>query len=133
MAYKNTMREDEYSGFGKKLMGLMCESGYDTAPKLARKLYDSGVVKVKPRNGKYEDDDGTEQRKNAIGSVQKKIEKHLKSEICDIQGEFIIAYSRFFQCSADWLLGFTDVRTPNIEVRQICEKTGLSEAAVDGE
>lgn len=32
--------------------------------------------------------------------------------------------------SSDWLLGLTDVKSPNTDVRAICDKTGLSESAV---
>ena len=36
----------------------------------------------------------------------------------------------YFNVSADWLLGLTDTRSADIEVKQICKKTGLSEGAV---
>lgn len=32
--------------------------------------------------------------------------------------------------SADWLLGLTDTKTPDISIRAICERTGLQEDAV---
>ena len=32
--------------------------------------------------------------------------------------------------SSDWLLGLSDVKTPDVSVKAICEKTGLSEKAV---
>lgn len=32
--------------------------------------------------------------------------------------------------SADWLLGLSDIVSPNIEIRRICEKTGLSESFI---
>jgi len=81
----------------------------------------------------YDGDDGTEKTKNAIGSIKKKITKHLQCDttIKNIQGEFINAYCKFFGCSADWLLGYTDIQSANMEVRQICEKAGLSESAVN--
>ena len=48
-----------------------------------------------------------------------------------LQGEFVNAYCKFFSCSADYLFGYTDIRTPNIEVRHICEITGLSETVIN--
>ena len=36
-----------------------------------------------------------------------------------------------YNVSADYLLGLTDVKTPDMTVKQICELTGLSESAVD--
>ncbi len=32
--------------------------------------------------------------------------------------------------SADWLLGLSDVRNPSVELRAVCEYTGLTEAAI---
>lgn len=36
----------------------------------------------------------------------------------------------FFDVSADWLLGLSDVRSQDITIQNISKKTGLSEAAV---
>ena len=41
-----------------------------------------------------------------------------------------MAYCTFFNCSADYLLGFTPIQTRDITTKQICKKTGLSEQAV---
>ena len=37
---------------------------------------------------------------------------------------------RFYGVSADWLLGLSDTQSVDIELRDICEKTGLSEKAL---
>ena len=36
----------------------------------------------------------------------------------------------YFGVSADWILGLSDVRTLNIDIRKMCEYTGLSEDAL---
>ena len=36
----------------------------------------------------------------------------------------------YFDVSADWLLGLSDVKNCDMDIRAICEKTGLSEKAV---
>ena len=36
-----------------------------------------------------------------------------------------------FDVSSDYLLGLTDVKTPDIQVKTICEKTGLTEESVE--
>lgn len=123
MALKN----DEYiSEFGKKIISLMTEKGCDSPKILATKLYDAGLVTVKSQ-GK----DKYKRRDNAIGSIEKKIRVHIHSDgaYC-LQGEFVLAYCKFFECSADYLFGFTDIKSPDIDVQNICEKTGLSEKSV---
>ena len=37
----------------------------------------------------------------------------------------------FFGVSSDWLLGLTDVKAQDLDIREVCEYTGLSETAVD--
>lgn len=39
--------------------------------------------------------------------------------------------SKFFGVSADYLIGLTDVKTSNIDIKAICDYTGISEGAVD--
>lgn len=123
MTIKN---DDNLSEFGQKLMNLMQESGCDTPKALATKLFEAKLVTVKTRgNNIYKNKD------NAIGSVEKKIRNHLHANDANcLQGEFVRAYCTFFQCSADYLFGYTDIRTPSIDVRKMCEMTGLSEKTI---
>ena len=96
---------------------------------LAKHLYSLGLVHV--NTGDNFNDEGTD-KNNAIGSVEKKIVRHIKTgRIVDHNGEFVIAYSKFFNCSSDYILGLTKIKSTDIEVRRICELTGLSEAAVN--
>lgn len=44
--------------------------------------------------------------------------------------EFLYRMSRYFSVSADWLLGLTNLSTPDMEVRKFCDSTGLSEYTV---
>ena len=43
---------------------------------------------------------------------------------------FIARFAEANQCSADYLLGLSDVKTQRADIRTICRQTGLSEAAV---
>ena len=43
---------------------------------------------------------------------------------------FIARFAEVNQCSADYLLGLSDVKTQKTDVRAICRQTGLSEKAV---
>ena len=54
----------------------------------------------------------------ADGSAQPNIEK-------------IALIARFFNVSSDYLIGLSDLEVVNIKTREICEKTGLSEASIN--
>lgn len=123
MALKN---DECISEFGKRIISLMTEKECDSPKMLATKLYDVGLVTVKSQ-GK----DIYKRRDNAIGSIEKKIRVHIHSDGAGcLQGEFVLAYCKFFECSADYLFGFTDIKSPDIDVREICDRTGLSEKSV---
>ena len=122
--------------FSQRLFALMdeynktCSEGskIDTPKKLAAALYDAGYIKVRSRENF---NDPQRDRNNAIQSIEKKIRKHINTgKISDDSGEYLPAYVKFFGCSSDYLLGFTDVSSKDIEVRLICKKTGLSEISV---
>ena len=124
MAIKN---DETLSAFGQKLLELMKEKECDTPKALAKKLLAAKLVTVNTRG-----EDIYKNKDNAVGSIEKKIRTHLhaKDAKC-LQGEFVNAYCKFFSCSADYLFGYTEIRTPDIEVRKICEITGLSEVVIN--
>lgn len=133
MAYRTQLLEKEldFSKFGERLWGLMFEKGIDTPGKLASALLKQNLVEV--RQGHYLSDEENEKRKHAVDSVTKKITKHIHADNANkVQGEFILAYCKFFECSADYLLGNTSIKSVDLDVRKICEKTGLSETVVNG-
>lgn len=49
----------------------------------------------------------------------------------NISGENIKGLCRYLGVSADWLLGLSDVESPETDLQAVCEYTGLSEGAVD--
>lgn len=140
MAFKN-LELDDMSRFGDRLMCLMKEktkSGEtvcDTAPKLAQQLYQKKLIT--PNQYHVGDDDLIEDdedylTKKAIATITKQIQKHINSADCQtVTGEYISAYCQFFSCSADFLFGYTKIKTKNPSIRKICETTGLSEEAVN--
>ena len=125
MALKN---DETISNFGHRLCALMEEKEISSPKELAKKLYMRKLVHVKTRNN-YNSPE--RDRDNAILSIEKKIVRHIKTGvISDQNGEFVLAYSSFFGCSTDYILGLTDIRTPNYETRYICELLGLNENVV---
>ena len=123
------LRSDKsLSALGQRLYGLMDERGLKSPKELAKKLYELGLVHVKTRENfnNWERD-----RDNAVLSIEKKIVRHIKTGVISHQqGEYILAYSKFFGCSSDYVLGLTDIKSANIGVRHICEMLGLSEKVI---
>ena len=115
------------SAFGKRLVDLMGKDGSPDPIDLAKKLYEAKLVTVNSKK----DQDIFKKHDNAIESIAKKIRKHINADdpSC-LQGEFVIAYCKHFGCSSDYLLGFTDIQTPNINIQELCETTLLSEQAI---
>ncbi|RHO56689.1 hypothetical protein DW091_13380 [Eubacterium sp. AM05-23] len=127
---KRTENHDDMSKFKNRLWYLMEQKEYKAARDLATSLYDEGLAEVNSKDNIYNSEE--EKRKNAIGSIEKKINKHLSADDTkNVQGEFINAYCKHFGCSADYLFGFSKIRTNNPQVKKICNLTGLSEAAVN--
>lgn len=139
MSYK-IQKPIDLSSFGGRLLHLMVNKQEnnlhicDTAPKLAALLLEAKLIKVNHRSRiKDEFFDDKDLAKKAKESVIKQIQKHINIDDNDtrtVSGEYLMAYCTFFNCSADYLLGFTPIQTRDITTKQICKKTGLSEQAV---
>ena len=128
MKYNRSKDHSDMTLFCNRLWNLMEQKRIDTARGLATVLYDEGLVQVKQKEN-YNSDEIN--RGNAIGSVEKKIQAHLKAETPDrLQGEYVLAYCKYFDCSADYLFHNIEVQSANPDIRHFCECTGLSEAAV---
>lgn len=117
----------DLSAFGSRLRKLM---GGRSLHEVATSFYDDGLIKVVSRSTNKERS-LFDKRDSAIGSIEKRIREHINADGPEcLQGEYVKAYCRYFNCSSDYLFGYTDVQTPNVEIRKICERTGLSEKAV---
>lgn len=44
--------------------------------------------------------------------------------------EFLAGVAKYFSVSADWLIGPSTVKSPDVDLRRVCEYTGLTEEAV---
>ena len=126
--------------FNEKLIRLMKEShytvnsGFPNAVKLARALYDDDVCfsLVCPKNKGIRAYSDMQKRKE-IATIARTIERHIEpqKEAHTVAGNFILAYSIIFNCSLDYLYGRITDPVPNVEIGDICKKTGLSIKAVN--
>lgn len=127
MAYR-TLDHSDKTLFKNRLYCLMEEHGIFTAKELAKELYEKGYVSVNQKKESFSDPCVIDN--NAVASIEKKIQKHLNADKPDkLQGEFVMAYCRFFGCSADYLFGY--IALPTHKTTNIYEETGLSENAID--
>jgi len=128
MAHRTDYDPNQLGLFKHRLLNLMILHNVDSAKKLATALYNQKLVTV---NSSKSFTDPEKVKINAIGSIEKKIQRHLQLDSPkDLQGEFIIAYSTFFGCSADYIICKTDIKSSDATIRDICIKTGLSEDVI---
>ncbi len=126
MAYR-TLDHSDMNLFKNRLWKLMENKGIYTAEGLAKNLYDNHYVSVKQKES-YDDPSIIYHR--AIDSVKNKVQRHLNSNTAKkLQGEYAIAYCKFFDCSADYLFGNIECRTHDNQFIQ--NETGLSEPAIE--
>lgn len=130
MAFKN-LKIDELPKFGKRLMGLARENKIETPAEIAQTLYERCYELVKPGERKNKYGKVVKSEENDIKSIIKFVQTHLNEEKAyNVQSKYMYAYSQLFECSIDYLYGITEVENQELEIRQVCEKTGLSEPAV---
>lgn len=78
---------------------------------------------------KKESDLISDEKSKAIDGIRKKIDAHLESDSTDkLQGEYALAYCKYFGCSADYLYGIIDL--PTHKDTDIHKETGLSETSI---
>ena len=66
-----------------------------------------------------------------LKNIMKNIQIHLNTEDAyEVNSRYMYAYSTIFDCSYDYLYGRSEIMTADLDVRDICNKTGLSEKAV---
>lgn len=130
MAFKNYKLED-FSGVGQRLMELARENELMTPAEIAQALYERCYELVKPGERKNKYGKVVKSEENDIKAIIKFVQAHLNEKNAyNVQSKYMFAYSRLFECSIDYLYGITKVRSYDLDIRQICEKTGLSEHAV---
>ncbi len=100
-----------FPNLGERLRYLMDAKGIEKAPELAKEMSEDGgdVVDIK--------------------SATRSINLHLGGKpVTSLSGSWIKRYCDFFDCSADFLMGYINESTH--EIASVAEYTGLSEDAI---
>ena len=118
---------DEYKGFSYRLVKIAIEKGIEDTRDLADALYENAECKKAITIRKTQKTKPDDPLKN----IMKNIQIHLNTEDAyDVNCRYMYAYSIIFDCSYDYLYGKSEIMTADLDVRDICNKTGFSEKAV---
>lgn len=141
MSHKNLDKYEELIGFQRIMYKLANErylellsSDSTTASVLgphdiAKILYRDYYDLVYPKGYKEKH---SEFKERNIKAIKKNVERHFNIiNAHDVPSKYMYAYSKLFHVSMDYLFGNTGCYTDDIEAREICEKTGLSEKTVE--
>ena len=117
----------EYQGFAYRLVTAANNKQIDDTKELAEKLYDNvicrDIIKMRSRT--------KEVASNPLDNVLRNVQKHLnEKDAYKVPSAYIYAYGLVLDCSIDYLYGRSEVMSVDMDVKEICEKMGLSEKAV---
>ena len=106
--------------FGERLTALRQDKGIKSVQALAEAIFE--------KFEKYEKSNSEDINYGTVESIRKRIASHLNAN-CNPKMEFIKEYCDFFECDADYLLGYIDF--PTRKAQDVYKITGLNEKAVD--
>ncbi len=118
---------EEYEGFALRLVKAANARGINSIKELAEAIDNhkecGKIVKIRKKV--------KEKASNPLANIIRNIQMHLNTEdVYDIPSRYLYAYSEVLECSLDYLYGRTEIISADLEVRDICERTGLTEEAV---
>lgn len=118
---------EEYEGFSRRLYEVATMRDIkdinDLAEKLDKNSECKSLLNIRQRN--------REVPTNPLNAIVRNIQKHLNtSDPSKVHSSYMLAYSIVLDCSLDYLYGRSDIMSCDMEVADICSKTGLSEQAV---
>lgn len=105
--------------FGERITALRESKEIYSVQRLAEEIFEQ--LEKYNKTGIPDTDNAT------IEGIRKRIASHLKPN-CNPKMEFIKEYCDFFQCEADFLLGYIDF--PTHKTQNVYETTGLNEKAL---
>ena len=135
-------------GFSDRLKKRAFKKGLNDAVDLAIALSENVALRalIQPRssaNNSKDKNDGQQEvayksgkKPSSLGATQyntilRHVQDHWKtSDPLKIPNKYIVAYSLLLDCSTDYLYGLTQIETANMQDKEICDKTGITEEAL---
>ena len=125
-------KAEKYNTFGKRLLAVANARQMGDTGILANVIYSNKrcreIVKIrkhKEHTNPYEE----------VEAIRRNIQNHLTQdkyyEAWKVPSQYMYAYSIILDCSLDYLYGTSEIMSSDLEVADICQKTGLSEDAVN--
>ena len=124
-------KPEELEGFGRRLL-LLCNDQQLAGPAdLAKQLYGNYYEIVKPGIRRNKHGISVKDPAHDLKALTRAVQKHFSLvNGYDVQSHYMYAYSLLFGCSLDYLYGRIDEPSPDAEITDIAQKTGLSAKAV---
>lgn len=131
MAIRNLEDIPKEAKFGRRLFIAAERNNLLGPAQIAEAVYDNDkcfkLAKPGGRAKKY-----PETKKKDIGAIVRRVQEHFNCTGADeVSSAYILIYSQLLHCSTDYLYGLIDIPAPDAKIADICEKTGLSEKAVE--
>lgn len=121
----------ELPEFGRRLMMLAKENEIGSPIQLATRLYEEQRELVEPARRKNKYGKVVKDKAHDIDAIRRMVQTHFNEKSAfNVQSKYLLAYSRIFECSLDYLYGTTTVRSCDMTVRSICEKLHIDEKCV---
>lgn len=119
-----------YKGFGKRLMDVAKMRGLGDTGAIAKAIYSDKRCKDLFKVRKHKE---YENPYDEIETIRRNIQNHLSEkyvDACKVDSRHMYVYSIILDCSLDYLYGKSTIMSADLEVGDICNKTGLTEEAV---
>lgn len=122
---------EKLPAFGRRLMKLAQAQEIGSPSLLANALYDNYRDLVEPTSRRNKYGKNVKDSKHDIDAITRMVQKHFNEEDAyNVQGKYMYAYSKLFECSLDFLYGTVDVQSCDLDIREICNKLNIEERAI---
>lgn len=124
-------KAEAYNMFGKRLLTVANAKEMGDTGTLAKAILDNKRCREIVKMREHKEYTSIFQELEAI---RRNIQNHLThekyNEAWKVPSQYLYAYSIILDCSLDYLYGKTEIMSSDLEIRDICNKTGLLESAV---